>query len=71
MCSSECRLCVAHYQEKCEQYWPIAANEPRDVGCSLTVTLTEQIPLAEYQVKILKVENVRMINFIVHVFNFM
>ena len=52
---------LIYMQDKCEKYWPSAPNEPWDVGHSLMVTLSEQIPFAEYKVKIMKVENVRQI----------
>ena len=57
--SSVSSTVLAYVQDKCEKYWPSAPNEPWDVGHSLMVTLSEQIPFAEYKVKIMKVENVR------------
>ncbi len=62
MCTHKYVLWTSLWQDKCEQYWPSSINESWNVGGSLTVTLVEQRPYAEYKVKILTVEDVSSYN---------
>ena len=49
-------------QRKCEQYWPDNVNDTYDAG-NLSVTLTDLVPYADYEIKRFSIKDVSALSF--------